>query len=67
MPRQPGPPSIDLSPIAGALQPDGGLYSLGWYLGWSVGDKTATLDGEFDPEELRAIADHMDRLNGAAG
>jgi hypothetical protein len=43
----------------GVIQPDGGLYDLGWYLAWTPGDKRARLDGEFTAQELRAIADHM--------
>lgn len=42
-----------------AVKPDGGLYDLGWYLGWSPDYKKATLDGEFTPDELIAIAQHM--------
>lgn len=40
---------------------DGGLYSLGWYLNWNVGDDNACLDGRFTAAELRAIAAHMDK------
>ena len=53
--------------VEDAIQPDGGLYSLGWYLGWSVGDTVAMLDGEFTAAQLRSIADHMDAKNGASG
>ncbi len=42
-----------------AIQPDGGLYDLGWYLSWNVGDDTATLDGIFSADDLEAIAAHM--------
>jgi hypothetical protein len=42
------------------IQPDGGLYCLGWYLAWTPGNKTATLDAEFTSDELRWIADYMD-------
>jgi len=45
------------------IRPDGGLYCLGWYVGWSVGDKEVTLDAEFTADQLRWIADYMDRLN----
>ncbi len=38
------------------IQKDGGLYSLGAYLAWSVGDDGAVLDGTFSAEELEAIA-----------
>ncbi len=42
------------------IMPDGGLYSLGWYLGWTKGDPEANLDGGFTAEELRWIADYME-------
>ena len=37
-----------------------GLYSLGWYLSWEIGQKEATLDGDFTSTQLRQIADYMD-------
>lgn len=43
------------------IKEDGSLYSLGWYLCWHRGMNTANLDGPFTAEELRAIADHMDK------
>ena len=48
--------------IANAVQPNGNLYDLGWYLAYEVGDRDATLDGRFTAEEMRAIADYMDRF-----
>ena len=44
------------------IKEDGSLYSLGWYLEWDVGEKNATLDGMFTSQELRDIADHMDKI-----
>jgi len=41
-----------------------GLYSLGWYLGWSYGDDEATLDGEFTADDLEAIAWWMRNTKG---
>jgi membrane-bound inhibitor of C-type lysozyme len=38
------------------IQPDGSLYSLGWYLAWTRGASDATLDGIFTADELEAIA-----------
>ena len=38
------------------IEANGGLYSLGWYLGWTPGSKDATLDGLFTADELEAIA-----------
>lgn len=45
-------------------QENGGLYSLGWYLSWEVGQKKATLDGEFTADELAEIAAHMKETDG---
>jgi len=47
------------SPLADCITPDGGLYSLGWYLGWTPGDERAVLDGEFTAKDLIDIAEHM--------
>jgi hypothetical protein len=44
-----------------AVSEDGGLYNLGWYLGWNPGDKEATLDGTFTADDLIAIAVFMKR------
>lgn len=46
--------------LADAVQPDGGLYSLGWYLAWTPGRESACLDGDFTANQLRAIADWID-------
>lgn len=40
---------------------DGGLGSNMPYVAWAPGDKDAQLDGEFTADELRAIADFMER------
>lgn len=45
--------------LADALNEDGGLYSLGWYLGWSPTDDCAVLDGHFTAQDLLAIATFM--------
>ena len=37
------------------IQPDGGLYDLEHYMMYQPGDKSITLDDEFDVEELEAI------------
>ena len=51
--------------IKDSLQPDGGLYWLAGYVSWNVGGRRVTLDGDFTPDELRAIADHMEsKLKG---
>jgi hypothetical protein len=39
-----------------ALNDDGTLHNVGWYLAWSGGDDEATLDGIFSADELEAIA-----------
>jgi hypothetical protein len=43
----------------GAVSEDGGLYNLGWYLGWSPGDDEVTLDGKFTVKDLLAIATYI--------
>lgn len=48
--------------LRGSIQPDGSLANSGWYLHWKPGDAEATLDGTFTAEELRAIADYMERV-----
>ena len=50
--------------LSGEIQEDGGLYSLGWYLAWTVGYEGATLDGEFTADELEAIAWWMKNKGG---
>jgi hypothetical protein len=51
--------------IKEAIQPDGGLHWLAGYVSWNVGDRRVTIDGDFTPDELRAIADHMEsKLKG---
>lgn len=49
-----------MNKVKEALCPDGGLYSLSWYLAWTPGAERAILDGEFSAEELRGIADVME-------
>ena len=39
-----------------AIADDDGLYSLGWYLAWTPGEANATLDGQFNIEDLEAVA-----------
>ena len=46
--------------LDGCIMEDKGLYCLGWYLCWNIGDTEAVLDGTFTSTELRAIADYMD-------
>jgi hypothetical protein len=46
-----------------SLQADGGLYLCNHqYVSWNPGDEPPALDGIFTPDELRAIADHVDKL-----
>ena len=42
-----------------AVSEDGGLFNLGWYLGWEPGKEIATLDGTFTAKDLFAIATYM--------
>lgn len=51
---------IDKAWLESLIQPDGGLYDLGWYVAWDVGEPKATLDGTFTAAQLRAVADYMD-------
>jgi hypothetical protein len=41
------------------IMPDGGLFSLGWYLLWHPNDPEACLDGDFTADDLLAIAIYM--------
>jgi hypothetical protein len=50
----------DEEEVRECLQPNGNLYSLGWYLDWRKGAKEATLDGDFTAGHLRVIANIMD-------
>ena len=50
--------------IKNSLQPDGGLYWLRGYLSWNVGGRRVTIDGDFTPDELSAIADYMETTGG---
>lgn len=52
--------------ISPAKGPNGGLYSLKKeYLRWSIGDKKATLDGNFTADELEATAWWMRKGNSS--
>ena len=42
--------------LQSSVASDGGLYNVGWYLAWSPGNATATLDGTFTADDLEAIA-----------
>lgn len=42
--------------LGDAIGADGGLYRLGWSIGWNAGAMSATLDGTFTADELEAIA-----------
>lgn len=42
-----------------AIADNGGLFNLGWYLHWGKGQENAVLDGDFDADELEAIAVYM--------
>lgn len=44
--------------IAGAIKEDG-LYDIGWYLGYTNGEISATLDGKFTARDLQEIAQYM--------
>ena len=42
-----------------AIQDDGDLHHLGWYLLFRAGNTSATLDGVFNADDLEAIAVYM--------
>lgn len=46
--------------VKDAIEPDGGLFCLGWYLSWTPGEPTACLDDRFTAKQLRDIANWMD-------
>lgn len=48
------------------VQPDGGLYNLGHYLSWSVGDDSIVLDCRFTMEELEAILVYVKTMSGVS-
>lgn len=39
----------------------GGIFCGNPYVHWSVGESTALLDGNFTPQELRFLAEFMER------
>jgi hypothetical protein len=43
---------------------DGSLRDLGTLIGWWPGKKTVTLEGEFTPDELKAIAWWIENMGG---
>lgn len=52
--------------VKAAIQKDGSLYCLGWYLSYTPPDQEATLDGEFTANQLRSIAQVMEDANELA-
>jgi len=42
--------------LGDSIQPDDSLFSCGWYVQWRKHNSTAVLHGEFDAEDLEAIA-----------
>jgi hypothetical protein len=48
--------------LQNAIQPDGSLYIIeGEYISWHLGNETVHIDGIFTAEQLRALADYMDK------
>ena len=45
--------------LGDTVQSDGRLYDQGWYCRFTPGDRTAILDGDFDADDLEAIAIYM--------
>ncbi len=60
--REPICPTVRTKEIAEIIQRNGGLYCLGWYVAWTPCEKKVTLDDEFTADQLRDIADHMDKI-----
>ena len=53
----------DISVLNEDVSKDGGLFNLGWYLGWTPGNEDAVLDGDFTAKDLRAIACYMETFS----
>ena len=47
------------------IESNGDLYSLSWFLSWQKEGANATLDGDFDAEDLLAIATYMIEMRKA--
>lgn len=45
--------------LGSTVTPKGNLYELGWYLAWNKTESFAVLDGEFNADDLEAIAVYM--------
>lgn len=60
MSTEPKIPPTMTAEVQDAIQEDGSLHNLGWYLDWHWRSQDATLDGTFTAAELRAIADYME-------
>lgn len=50
-----------LSELAEITDAEGNLLQNSPWIAFNVGDNGVTLDGYFGPDELRAIADHMEK------
>lgn len=42
--------------LAKVIQPDGSLRSMDWYIDWTPGHQTVSLDGNFSARALEAVA-----------
>lgn len=51
--------------LKGDIQPDGSLSNGGWYLAWTPTRDHAVLDGQFNADDLEAIAWWMRYVAGA--
>lgn len=59
MPRPDDKPLFEGSEIY--IEPNGDLYSSYDYVSHQKGTNRVTMDGDFDAQELRAIADYMEK------
>lgn len=50
--------------LGSAIQENGDLYDLGWYLGWVVGKEEIVLDGRFTVSDLKAICYYVEHMGG---
>jgi len=59
MPRPEDKPLFEGSEII--IESSGNLHSSYEYVDYQIGDNRVTMDGVFDAQELRAIADYMEK------
>jgi hypothetical protein len=58
-PAEPSPPANPSAPPGTEIEADGGLFNRGEYMDWAPTGEKIRLDGEFTPDQLIWIAEHM--------